>query len=54
MYYRLQNVAEKQNPETRVSAALKVGFRVWQNGLVFPGPEFFKTPVSIPIDNICW
>jgi len=42
----------KHKPETRVSAALKPGFRVWQNGRVSPGPGFFKTRVSIPSTNI--
>ena len=44
----VQNAAEKHKPETRVSVALKPGFRVWENDRVSPGPGIPKTLVSIP------
>ena len=51
MYRKQLLSSQKHKPETRVSAALKPGFRVWQNGRVSPGPGFFITRVSIPTPN---
>ena len=45
---KCKECSRKHKPETWVLAALKPGFRVWQNGRVSPGPGFFKTRVSIP------
>jgi len=36
--------SRKHKPKTRVSAALKPGFRVWQNGRVSPGPGVCQNP----------
>jgi len=42
VHWNVQNAAEKHKPETRVSAALKPGFRVWQNERVSRVPGFSK------------